>query len=243
MVALRVQEKRDGESGMAGGILKRLLQMIIFLTVPTAILFVPAGRLDWPMAWIYIGSFGASLLITGLYLQLRDPDPLRERAQIKPGPDVKKWDTVISSLFRLSYAVTLALSGLDMRFRWTKSLPPALQILALAFGVLGYGLIMWAMASNPFFTVYTCIQRQRGHTVTTAGPYRIVPHPGYVGLITIAIVTPLVLGSLWALVSGAFGALLMIVKTALEDRVLHEELEGYKDCARRVRHRLLPGIW
>jgi len=207
-----------------------------------AILFISSGRLDWVMAWVYLSLYVVGITITALIIT-PDPELLAERAEIKPRPDVKNWDTVLSSLFRLSFPVTLLISGLDMRFGWTKSKPLAVQILALVVGVLGYGLIAWAMASNRFFTVYTRIQEERGHTVATAGPYQVVRHPGYVGMITLALAMPLVLGSLWALISAVSGALTMIVKTELEDRTLLEELDGYKEYAGRVRYRLLPGIW
>lgn len=77
----------------------------------------------------------------------------------------------------------------------------------------------------------------------TTGPYRFVRHPGYVGAIVQAFGAPLLLGSLWALIPGALAALLMIVRTALEDRMLRAELAGYAEYAQQVRFRLLPGIW
>jgi len=83
----------------------------------------------------------------------------------------------------------------------------------------------------------------RGHTVATGGPYRYVRHPGYLGSILFQIATPLILGSLWALIPGVLAALLLVVRTALEDGTLQDELDGYNEYARRVRYRLLPGVW
>jgi protein-S-isoprenylcysteine O-methyltransferase Ste14 len=114
-------------------------------------------------------------------------------------------------------------------------------------GLLGYALgnliFSWSMASNPYFSGVVRIQEERGHTVAMGGPYRIVRHPGYVGYILFTLSTPLALGSLWGFVPAVLASLGMVVRTGLEDRTLREELAGYKDYARRVRYRLLPGVW
>ncbi len=225
------------------GVLKLLAQVVILVAVLAATLFISSGRLDWVMAWVFLGLYLAAIIVAFLIIAPTNPELMTERAEFKPRPGVKNWDTVISTLYKLSFPATLVISGLDMRFGWTKSLPLAVQILALVIGLLGYGLIAWAVASNRFATVYVRIQEERGHTVATAGPYRFVRHPFYVGAITITLAMPLVLGSLWALVSAVCGALLMTVKTALEDRMLQKELDGYREYAQRVRYRLAPGIW
>ncbi len=77
----------------------------------------------------------------------------------------------------------------------------------------------------------------------SAGPYRCVRHPGYVGAIGQSLGVPLLLGASWALVPGIIAAALMVLRTALEDRTLQHELAGYAEYARGVRYRLLPGIW
>jgi protein-S-isoprenylcysteine O-methyltransferase Ste14 len=99
------------------------------------------------------------------------------------------------------------------------------------------------MASNRFFSTAVRIQDDRGQTVAQGGPYRYVRHPGYVGFILAGASTALLLGSLWALVPSAISGALLVVRTALEDRTLCAELDGYEEYSRRVRHRLVPGIW
>ena len=102
---------------------------------------------------------------------------------------------------------------------------------------------MWAMASNPFFSQIVRIQTDRGHTVAAGGPYLIVRHPGYASLIVCELAISTLFGSWPALAAGGLCAALIILRTALEDRTLRAELTGYADYARRVRYRLLPGIW
>jgi len=109
--------------------------------------------------------------------------------------------------------------------------------------MLGIVVLVWAMAANKFFSATVRIQEERGHTVATGGPYRYVRHPGYVGWLMLTLATPVVLGSRWALVPAGITVILTILRTALEDRTLHSELEGYREYAERVRYRLLPGIW
>jgi protein-S-isoprenylcysteine O-methyltransferase Ste14 len=87
------------------------------------------------------------------------------------------------------------------------------------------------------------IQEDRGHTVATGGPYHLVRHPGYLGFIAASMATPVSVGSLWALIPAGVASALLVLRTALEDRTLHAELDGYREFARQTRYRLLPGIW
>jgi protein-S-isoprenylcysteine O-methyltransferase Ste14 len=99
------------------------------------------------------------------------------------------------------------------------------------------------MASNRFFSSVVRIQADRGHTVATGGPYRFVRHPGYAGFIAGSFGAALLLGSRWALLPALLSAVLLVVRTVLEDRTLRAELPGYAEYAARVRHRLLPHVW
>lgn len=99
------------------------------------------------------------------------------------------------------------------------------------------------MFSNKFFSGTVRIQKERGHTVVTTGAYRFVRHPGYLGFIIFSIATPLLLDSLWALIPAGLTATVVIIRTALEDQTLLDELNGYKEYTSQVRYRLLPRVW
>ncbi len=206
------------------------------------ILFFAAGRTGWPMAWLYIALFSASSLISSLILILDKPELVAERTGVKG--DVRNWDKLIAPLAIVYVPMTMWLvAGVDARYGWSGPLPVELQLGMLAIAVPAILLANWAMKSNEFFSLFFRIQRERGHHVVTGGPYRYLRHPGYAGGLAFNLVTPLLLGSLWALIPAAIIASLFVLRTALEDRALRAELDGYTDYTRRVRYRLLPGIW
>jgi len=231
-------EQPNGKSDLTRRIRKRLLQVAIQFLILAAILFISSGRLDWVWAWAYLGLGVGILAINVLVVS---PELIAERGEIKE--DIKGWDRVLTTLIILPTLGTPIVAGLDLRFGWSPRLALAIQVIALVFWALAQLLFSWAMASNVFFSGAVRIQMDRGHTVATGGPYRYVRHPGYVAYIAFSLATPLALGSLWALIPAGLVMCLMVVRTALEDRTLLEELDGYKDYAQRVRYRLLPGIW
>jgi protein-S-isoprenylcysteine O-methyltransferase Ste14 len=113
----------------------------------------------------------------------------------------------------------------------------------LVVGFLGYAVIPWAVANNKYFSQIVRIQTDRGHSVAATGPYRIVRHPSYLGMIAFELAAPLLLGSWWSLLISVVNVFLIILRTTLEDRTLQKELPGYAEYATRVRYRLLPGVW
>ena len=109
--------------------------------------------------------------------------------------------------------------------------------------MLSGALMVWAMKVNPFFSAIVRIQTDRGHRVVTTGPYRFVRHPGYAAGLLMNLGLPLLLGSLWALIPSSVASLDLIIRTVPEDRFLHRELEGYADYAKRVKWKLVSGLW
>jgi protein-S-isoprenylcysteine O-methyltransferase Ste14 len=155
----------------------------------------------------------------------------------------KRWDTAIMGIVGLGTIARCIVAGLDVRHGWTTGMLWAFQALALVIAALSYALVVWATGSNAYFSLTVRIQKERGHAVATGGPYRFVRHPSYVGGILFELAAPILLGSWWALIPGMLNAILFVVRTALEDKTLQAELDGYQDYAARVRYRLLPGVW
>jgi protein-S-isoprenylcysteine O-methyltransferase Ste14 len=204
-------------------------------------LFWSAGRLDWWPAWAAIGVWLAWFTAMEQLMLRRHPDLLAER--LAPPPGAKAWDKTILSSLRLVQLARYILAGLDQRYNWTGTFPLPVQIGGLLLCGLGYGVLLWALASNNFFSQVVRIQSERGHVVVRDGPYRFVRHPAYAGMIVFEFAMAALLGSGWALLASAGCALLIVLRTALEDRSLQAELTGYADYARQVRYRLVPGIW
>ena len=220
------------------GVAKRMVQVVFQTAFLVAIPLVSAGRLDWVWPWAYLG---VGIVILAINMLILSPELMAERGQ--PRENVKDWDKVLTSLIAFPILALLIVAGLDERFGWSPQLALVVHLIGLAFIALGQGLFTWAMASNMFFSTAVRIQMDRDHTVASGGPYRYVRHPGYVGLIVSLFATALALGSLWALMPAGLAAVLLGVRTALEDKTLLEELEGYEEYAAQTRYRMLPGIW
>lgn len=221
--------------------INRLIQVFGTLTFTGVVLFLAAGRLDWIAAWVYLILNLVIVATIGLFVARRNPEVINERGKL--GQNAKNWDKAVMILYTLTMFVLLVVAGLDAaRFTWT-----TMHVAVQAIGALGLflsmGITYWAMLSNPFLATTVRIQTERGHQVATAGPYQIVRHPMYVGVILMWLSTALILGSWWALVPAAIIGAIFVVRTALEDRMLQAELPGYADYARRVRYRLAPGLW
>ncbi len=223
------------------GIVKRLGTIATLFIFIAAILFLAAGRLNWPWAWVYLGISIASVVFNGTIMLRTNPETIAERGEAEL---TRKWDKVVSGLFALAMYLLLPLvAGLDIRMGWTEDPSLSWHVAGAVAYAGGLGLFAWGMFANAYFSTVVRIQSDRGQTVCDSGPYQFVRHPGYAGIILQALGTPFLLGSFWALVPGITAAALMIIRTAFEDRTLQAELSGYADYARRVRYRLLPGIW
>lgn len=219
-------------------VLKRVLQISVQIILFAVILFVSAGRIDWLWAWTYLCLFVLVVIINAFILP---PDLVAERGQLKE--NIKNWDKVITTINIFPALGMLVVAGLDIRFGWSPKLLFWIHIVGLVLFILGNTLFSWAMVSNYYFSTSVRIQFDRGHTVSTGGPYRYVRHPGYVGFIILNLAAPLILGSLWAFIPAGLTAGLFIIRTFYEDRTLKEELDGYAEYAKEVRYKLLPGIW
>jgi len=205
------------------------------------VLFWSAGRVDWRPAWAVIIVWLVWFTAMDIIILRSNPDLMAER--LSPPKGAKNWDRTILIILRLVQLVRYIIAGLDQRNDWTTSFPLTGQIAAITVCVLSSGLFSWAMASNTFFSQIVRIQADRGHAVATNGPYRFIRHPGYLGMILFDIGISALLASWWALVAGGLCAVLLILRTALEDRTLQAGLTGYEDYSHQVRYRLLPGIW
>jgi protein-S-isoprenylcysteine O-methyltransferase Ste14 len=208
------------------------------------LLFLAAGDLGWTRGWIFAVFTFAYTLISRWAVFSRNPDLIAERAQSLRKTNVEPWDRVLVPVLGvLLPAAVVIVAGLDRRFRWSPEIREWIPLAALAAMFLGGSIAQWAASANRFFSSAVRIQDDRGHYVVTAGPYRVVRHPGYLGGLIFTLAIPPALGSLWALVPAAAAAALTVLRTSLEDRTLVRKLPGYAEYAAKTRRRLLPGVW
>jgi len=198
----------------------------------------------WWQAWAYSLLFASAGIGIRLWAERRHPGLMAERAQLARAPGVKSWDRLLSPLMALSLGLPLfVVAGLDHRFGWSPHFPSWLNILGLVLASAGYGFAGWALVENRFFSAMVRIQSERGHVVCDTGPYRIVRHPGYAGSVLPPFAMVLALDSVWTLIPATAAVVIAVVRTALEDRTLQQELPGYREYADRVRYRLIPGVY
>ena len=216
---------------------------VVYLSIPL-VLLVCGGDFGWWQAWGYSLLIVAAGIGGRIWAERRHPGLLAERHDTEKYKDAKAWDKVLAPLMALSVSFPLPIvAGLDHRFGWSPAFPLWLIVLGFILTSLGYAFATWALAENRFFSTVVRIQTDRGHAVCDSGPYRLVRHPGYAGNIPPLLGIVLALGSVWALIPAVVTLIITVVRTALEDRTLQEELPGYRDYARRVRYRLIPAIY
>jgi protein-S-isoprenylcysteine O-methyltransferase Ste14 len=213
--------------------------IVVFGVAPAAVIFILAGRWDlwnvWAYAWISIAIW--SFQAVAMYRI--SPELLKER--VKPSNRGRQPLAAIGAiaLFILYWAVV----GLDQRFHWSDIVPPAGMVAGLAVVAIGLGLLSWSILVNSFFSTSVRIQEDRGQRVISNGPYGIVRHPGYAGGALALLASAVALNSLLALVPAVIFLMVLVNRTMIEDRMLHDELTGYAEYSAKVRYRLLPGIW
>ena len=222
-------------------LLSRLVQVAAYFFVIGCLLFLAAGRLNWPAAWIYLVAHFLLAVAGQAWLIRIDPDLVEERGRW--GANTKAWDRWILSANVVLTLALLIVIGLDAgRFGWSH-VPWPIRLAALLGFLPGFGLPILASRANTYLASTVRIQDERGQTLVSTGPYAAIRHPMYAGMILFDLCLPVLLGSWWGLaVSGVMVAVL-VLRTALEDRALQAELPGYADYAQRVPFRLIPGIW
>lgn len=216
---------------------KRLGRWLLFAVVLAGCTFGIAGRTDLAALNAFIAVAAGLMLVAILVI---DPDLARERfrrGQTGEDPVRLAW---LRGLFLVLFVFGLLDVG---RLHWTDRVPPPLQIGALVVFALAFAWEVWAVSVNRFFVPVIRLQADRGHRVVSTGPYALVRHPGYAGMMLMGPAAALAIGSWGAMAPGLALSALLLARTAHEDGFLRRNLEGYPEYAHRVRFRVLPGVW
>ncbi len=222
------------------GSVPRLLPLSVFsMLFLCALLFIPAGTVYWPEGWLLLLLFVCYFVPVGLWLGKHRPELVKKRTSLKR--PVKSWDTAVVLLMGTALLAVLPVAALDAVAFRLSALP--LEIKALGFACVALSLVVmfWAIKENAFAS--RIVELQKGQKVVSTGPYAIVRHPMYTAFSVMVVGMALALGSLYALLPAALAILGLIARTVLEDRELQKGLAGYREYAKKVRFRLLPGVW
>lgn len=220
---------------------RAILASYVGVVAYSAFIFLGAWKLLYWQGLLYLGVALVGVTLTHV-LAGGNPDVAAERASgARAGED---WDRRILGAYFLVNVVAFVTAGLDSgRFGWSGRVPLGVTFGGVALMLAGQALFALARRENAFFSSTAAIQTERGHRVCETGPYRLVRHPGYLGMLLSLLAFPLVLQSYWAFIPVSAGALLLVVRTLLEDRLLMERLAGYAQYAARTRWRLVPGVF
>lgn len=223
--------------------LRVIIQLIIVVLVAPFIPLIISGQWSWWQAWAYALVSILAFVVSRIIVNRVHPDLIQERARFLNAKDTKSWDKLLAPLLGLGTILILVVAGLDKYYDWTSASSLTINLIALFGIIFGYSFSSWALVENRFFSGTVRIQTERGHHVISTGPYRIVRHPGYAGGLFGYIFIPLLLNSVWAFIPAILLGIVMVIRTALEDKTLQAELPGYNEYTRRTRYRLLPWIW
>lgn len=222
----------------------RIIYMTAFmLAIPVLVLFL-SGDLLWPEGWAFGIWYIVLSLSTVIYLYRHDPALLAERLR-RPGTGgEKEWDRYFIIAIKLAFSAWIAIMPLDAkRYGWTVGFPAWLKALGMIGLLVSAFLIYRAFTDNPFLSPLVRIQKERKQRVISTGVYGFVRHPMYLGAILMFIGAPMLLGSMYGIAVGVFMLLILILRIVGEEKMLSDELEGYKEYQKKVKYRLIPYIW
>lgn len=220
-------------------VILQTLQSLMITALLGALLIVASGKPDWAQAWIFVAVYGLCNWVSSFLLFTQVPELLDARRKKHNG--IRKSDKILILLYQSMYFPTLIIPGIEQRLNPHDV--PLVADAAFILIILSFLLITWAPLVNRHLETYIRIQTDRDHRVCTKGPYRMVRHPAYLGLILLFVGMPLSLGSVWGLVPAGLAMLFIILRTKLEDEILQNQLKGYREYTNQTQYRLFPGIW
>ncbi|MEN6438956.1 MAG: isoprenylcysteine carboxylmethyltransferase family protein [Syntrophobacter sp.] len=216
-----------------------VLEGIEFLVIALG-LFIPAGKITWTAGWVFLGLlFVTSLPITWWLLKY-DPDLIEERMRFRPELSWDKAFIAIMFSFTLFWLILMPLDA--VRFNWSR-MPVALKTAGALVLLISLYISFLTMRENPYSSGVVRVQKDRGQTVISTGPYRYVRHPMYTGACLFFLGTALLLGSWYGVLCTPVFVGFFAFRAVREEQVLREELEGYGDYMARVKYRFVPCIW
>ena len=221
-------------------LLKMVAHSFAFVVSLGLLLFLPAGTIAWPQAWLFMALFIGCSEAIGIWLAKSDPDLLAARMKSPLGADQTPRDRAVMGAILVVFCGWLVFMALDaQRFGWSHT-PWWAQALGAALIISAFYGWVGVLKTNNFASVTLRVQEERGHIVISTGPYAVVRHPMYAYAVLLFVGTPLLLGSLWGLLGVVLFIPLLAARVLAEETMLLDGLPGYREYADKVRFRLLP---
>jgi protein-S-isoprenylcysteine O-methyltransferase Ste14 len=214
-----------------------LVKYIFGVALVALMLFLPAGDFVYPNAWLFMALLFVPMLILGVWLYVANPALLASRLKNKEQRMEQKHVVALSGIIFISVFV---LCGLDYRYDWSQ-VPRWIICVASVLLLVGYAMYAEVMRENAYLS--RTIEVQEGQQLIDMGMYAVVRHPMYSATIIMYMAIPLVLGSLWALILMLFYPLVIVIRIQNEEQLLVQELPGYREYQKRVKYKIIPGIW
>ncbi|MBS3069072.1 isoprenylcysteine carboxylmethyltransferase family protein [Candidatus Micrarchaeota archaeon] len=202
-----------------------------------AMLFVPSGTLGYWQAWMYIGTLFVPMLFALIYFLAKDPQFLERRFKTR---EKEKEQKLVQKLGAPLFLISFLLPAFGKRFGWL-DVPAEISIAADVALLLGYGMVFLVFHENSY--AGRTVRVEKGQKTISSGSYATVRHPMYAGTVIMFLATPLVLGMYAALIPFLLWLPLLFLRIKNEEEVLKRELKGYKEYCKKVKYRLVPGIW
>lgn len=221
-------------------ILKRVVLGLTELGVFGSMLFLSAGTLNYWQAWVFLVVFAISTWTPGIYLLRTNPVALQRRTAGGPTAETRMVQKIAMGGLWFSLAALIVVSALDRRFGWSQ-LPPGLCLVGDV--LVAVGLIVWTLVVIQNSYAGSTIRVETGQTVVSTGLYGLVRHPMYTANVIVMAGIPLALGSYWGLVLLIPGVTVIMLRIRDEEKLLREELNGYREYTGNVRYRLVPYMW
>lgn len=218
-------------------LLRIILRFLAFPILMGLFVLLPAGTLDYWQAYLYFFCLLIPLIINMTYLYIHDKDLLERRMRTQEREKQQKVFLILSSI---SIIGAFVVPGLDKRYIWSQ-VPFVLVIIADIVVILSYLFIAYVFKTNTYAS--RVVEVEDGQKVISTGPYAYVRHPMYTGMIVLYLATPIALGSFWGVIPAVMLPFLLILRISNEEKVLCENLEGYKEYLDKVKYRLIPFIW
>lgn len=217
--------------------LAAILRIVVGLLFIGALLFLPAGTVNYWQAWVWLATLFIPMGFSLVYLLRMDPALLERRTRTNEMRPEQRRIIMASVVY---FLITFILPGFDVRYGWS-NVPAWLSLAADGVVLASYILYILVLKTNTFAS--RIIEVEQGQQVISSGPYALVRHPMYLAMILMMTATPLALGSYWAMLPSILFILLLVARAKNEEELLQKEFKGYSEYMQKTRYRLFPGVW